>query len=251
MYKVYLVDDEPLALIGIKKLFEWEKNGFEVVGESTDSIEALYDIMKLSPDVILIDIRMPELSGLELMKRIKQQGMCAIFVVVSGFSEFSYAQEALRLGALDYLVKPLALADAIKVREKILAQLKKTETSEPPVEDTYENQNFGKLLKYVKVHYTEDLSLKDLAAQFYINASYCSELFKKHLGTSFTNHINQLRIDKACYLLISTGDSIEVIAEKTGFRDCYYFSKVFKKYTSQTPNKYRRANSPGRYMENA
>lgn len=248
MFKVFLVDDERWALVGIKKMFAWEDNGFEAVGETTDPVEALYQINELRPDVVFTDIRMPELSGIELMQKVREAGCSTRFVVVSGFGEFSYAQAALRQGAFDYLLKPLSFEDAGRLMEKLRTSLEeeKKENDSKPSEEVFENESFNQLLNYVKSHYMEELYLKQLSAQFFINASYCSELFKKLLGKTFTDYINQLRIDKACYLLENTHDSVETIAEKTGFKDYYYFSKVFKKYTELTPYKYRKERQSAR-----
>jgi two-component system, response regulator YesN len=107
MYKVMIVDDESWAIKGIRNAFDWEKYGFEVAGQFTSAYKA-WDAIKMNePDLVFTDIRMPDISGLDLMKRAKAQGLATEFVIVSGYAEFEYAQEALRYGALDYFLKPL------------------------------------------------------------------------------------------------------------------------------------------------
>jgi two-component system, response regulator YesN len=119
MYKVIIVDDESWAIRGIRNAFDWEKYGFEIIGQFTSAYKAWDAIMERQPDLVFTDIRMPDISGLELMKRAKDQGLETEFVIVSGFAEFEYAQEALRYGALDYFLKPLDVDRADQLIEKL------------------------------------------------------------------------------------------------------------------------------------
>ncbi|MEK3699773.1 helix-turn-helix domain-containing protein [Paenibacillus sp. FSL R10-2199] len=107
MYKVMIVDDESWAIRGIQNAFDWEKYGFEITGQFTSAYKAWEAMCTQQPDLVFTDIRMPDISGLDLMKRAKAQGLNTEFVIVSGYGEFEYAQEAIRHGALDYFLKPL------------------------------------------------------------------------------------------------------------------------------------------------
>ena len=123
MYKVLLVDDEPWALSGIRDTFQWDKFGFEVLAETTVAAEALDIIFRENPDVVFTDIRMPGISGIDLMQKVREEGIDTEFVVVSGFGEFSYAQQAMRQGAFDYCLKPLDFEYADKLLLKIFQYL--------------------------------------------------------------------------------------------------------------------------------
>ncbi|WP_405112970.1 response regulator [Paenibacillus sp. FSL K6-1217] len=107
MYKVIIVDDESWAIRGIRSAFDWEQYGFEISGQFTSAYQAWEAIVTQEPDLVFTDIRMPEISGLDLMKRARARGIDTEFVIISGYAEFEYAQEALRFGALDYFLKPL------------------------------------------------------------------------------------------------------------------------------------------------
>lgn len=107
MYKVMIVDDESWALRGVRNAFDWDKYDFEIIGQYTSAYDAWDAILADAPDLVFTDIRMPEISGLDLMKKARAAGLDTEFVIVSGYAEFEYAQEALRYGALDYLLKPL------------------------------------------------------------------------------------------------------------------------------------------------
>ncbi|MBW7453998.1 response regulator, partial [Paenibacillus sepulcri] len=123
MYSVLLVDDEIWSLEGIRKLFDWEKQGFTVTAQVTDASEAYDLICSTKPDVVFTDIRMPEISGIELLTKTRKAGIQSEFVIVSGFAEFEYAQEALRRGAFDYQLKPIDPDEAGLLLQKLKAQL--------------------------------------------------------------------------------------------------------------------------------
>lgn len=125
MYKVLIVDDEPWVLIGIRNTFPWEAMGFAIVAETTDPLEAFELIGRLKPDVVLTDIRMPELSGIELMKKARQEGIRSEFVIISGAADFHFAQEAIRLGCFDYLLKPLEFDESDKLLGRLFDRLEK------------------------------------------------------------------------------------------------------------------------------
>lgn len=111
MYKVILVDDEIWALSGIRKIFKWDKYGFEVIGEYTSGEEALEAILNQKVDVVFTDIQMDNFSGIDLMKDVSKRKKIK-FVVVSAFPKFEYAQSAMKYGACEYCIKPVSLERA-------------------------------------------------------------------------------------------------------------------------------------------
>ncbi len=125
LYKIILVDDEPWSIIGMQKIFLWQENGFEVVGTANDAYMAISLIKELRPDVVFTDIRMPEMSGLELIEQVKSYGINCEFIVISGFAEFQYAQQALRLSVLDYIIKPISFKSADLLLKRLQVHLDK------------------------------------------------------------------------------------------------------------------------------
>ena len=109
MYKVILIDDEPLILKGLTRRVDWTGLGFEIGGTFSDPNDVMDYFQTDFADLALMDIRMPNMSGIELMERIRQCSNCH-FIVVSGHSEFAYAQAAIQLGAVDYLLKQIGRA---------------------------------------------------------------------------------------------------------------------------------------------
>ncbi len=470
MYQVILVDDEVWSLIGFKKIIEECTDNFEVIYETTDSVDALEKICEKRPDVVFTDVRMPEISGIELIHKVKERGINTEFVVISGFAEFSYVQQAMQEGAVDYQLKPIDKNAAIAVFDRLLSRLEKKNRNEDlelyfllrdsresvadllrykfgndlyqkfqvvlvyyhnwdnsrrqwelgedsqimclrigprrglylinsdtdktdeiftilknmeqeiqsaalshvadsadifiqlvneaeganmdvfvrsenrifqykkpqkqitsrieevidnlygskkyqqieevladvpqlfmtnnmgaedalnlynrtalllnrqnkggePVLETLDifeltesfadieelcsylcdlfsteknkhtgtvNEKFYEMLHYIDRHYAEDLSLKDLCSQFYINMSYCCELFKKHSGKTFSQYLTDIRINKACDLLRYHGASVSEACDKVGYKDYFYFNRVFKKKIGCTPAEYRK-----------
>lgn len=107
MYKVLIVDDESLIRDGLKCILDWDEAGFCICGEASNGEEALRMILTLQPDLVLIDIRMPRMQGLEVVKAARQQDFKGHFIITSGYSDFKYAQEAMRYGVEFYLTKPI------------------------------------------------------------------------------------------------------------------------------------------------
>lgn len=125
MYSVIIVDDEPWTIKGIRKAFNWNKYGFVITGQFTSAHKAFKFICEECPDLVFTDIRMPEISGLDLISMTKEKEIDVEFVIVSGFAEFAYAQEALRYGALDYCLKPIDIEMADQLLEKLALHFSK------------------------------------------------------------------------------------------------------------------------------
>lgn len=240
MRSVMLVDDEYWTLQGWEKMFPWEKHGFSVTGMFEDAVQALEAMLAQPPELVLTDVRMPEMSGLDLIRLAREHGLKTLFVVVSGYSDFEYARGALKYGAVDYLLKPVSYEDAQALLARIQERL--THAEQPDREELPQtpNEQFNALLQYVRAHFNERLQLKALASRFFLNPTYCSELFNKKMGVSFSRYLNTLRVERCCLLLRSTARSVEEIALQAGFVDGAHFHKVFKDVTGETPGQYRR-----------
>ena len=120
MLKVILVDDEPLIIKGLKKIINWQKSGFEVVGVANNGLTALPLVKELAPDLVVTDIKMPGMDGLELIRRVKEMGAKVNFIILSGYSEFQLAQKAIKYGCTDYILKPINTTEF----EQVLFKLK-------------------------------------------------------------------------------------------------------------------------------
>ncbi|GHU62085.1 DNA-binding response regulator [Clostridia bacterium] len=125
--KVFLVDDEPYVIELLKNLIDWKALELEIVGVANDGIVALREIEKLRPDIVITDIKMPGIDGLELIRLAMKNDDAISFIVISGHKQFQFAQSALRFGVTDYLLKPLKSSELINILERVIQEKKERE----------------------------------------------------------------------------------------------------------------------------
>ena len=236
--KVLLVDDEIMIREGFKRLFDWEGHDCEVVGEAADGMEALAKIDSLKPDIAIMDINIPIMNGLKViqMARLKHPDMA--FVIVSGYDDFSYCREALRLKITDYILKPVNYEEFGACIDNLKIALFRQQL--PQEETQGEERPIMTITRYLQEHLNEDISLSILAEEFHLSAQYISQLFKSEIGVNFLAYLTNIRMERAKKLLLSTALSIGEISEQLGFGDYRVFTKVFKKSEGVTPSQYRR-----------
>ncbi len=238
MYKAIIIDDEPWTILDIEQTFALKEMGFEIIGSFRSPLKALPAIMSKKPELIITDIRMPGMTGLELIQKVRSQHLNCEFIIVSGYNDFAYAKEAIAYGVTGYCLKPLDPAETAACLERARTALNRR--SVLPSDSAYIDDTFERILNHMNTHFPEKLSLKSLAAAFDLNPNYCCTLFTKYLGKTFSQHLTELRITEAQSLLKTTAHSLEKIAQMVGYNDYFYFSKVFKKHCSYSPKEYRR-----------
>jgi len=119
MYKVLIVDDEPIVREGLKTIIDWEKYGFYVCAEASNGLEGIQIIEKLNPHLVLVDIKMPEVCGLKMISIIQDRSLNVKFIILTGYSDFEYAQKAINYGVVAYLLKPIDEIELIRHVEKV------------------------------------------------------------------------------------------------------------------------------------
>ena len=238
--KVLLVDDEIMIREGFKQLFDWEAHDCQVVGEAADGMEALGKIDSLKPDIVIMDINIPIMNGLKVIQlsRIKHPEMA--FVIVSGYDDFSYCREALRLQITDYILKPVNYEEFGTCIDNLKISLFQQRVSAAPEPEKQEERTIAGITRYLQEHLAEEMSLSVLADEFHLNPQYISQLFRNEIGVNFLAYLTNIRIEKAKKLLLSTPLSVAEVAERAGYGDYRVFTKVFKKSEGVTPSQYRR-----------
>lgn len=349
MYSVLLVDDEPWAIEGLQMFVDWEGHGFRVCGVCENGAEALSAARELMPDVIVTDIRMPQMDGLELIGQLQgERGAPTEFIVLSAYSEFAFAKRAMQLGVHYYLLKPIIEEEAAEVLSQIRMRLDTNralrkavdgeEASLPAlaaqqmkdvlqaIEDAdvvraaeeidslfrkMGNQSFewaelfagsltvqySKLIResggdpallllprpnsfreaaelepvrmrilsyaeqairalqslrehrpgntlteidrYVSEYYRSPLSIRDIAARFYLNPVYLGRAYQEKFGCGLLDRMHDLRIAEACEKLRGTNEPIGTIAEQVGYAHYHYFLQHFERRTGKIPVEYR------------
>lgn len=236
--RVLLVDDEIMIREGFKRLFDWEAHDCQVVGEAADGMEALAQIDALDPDIAIMDINIPIMNGLKVIQLSRIKHPDTAFVIVSGYDDFSYCREALRLQITDYILKPVNYEEFGNCLDKLKISLFESHRSKEP--DKQEERVINGITRYLQKHMAEEVSLSVLAEEFHLSAQYISQLFKNEIGVNFLAYLTGIRMEKAKKLLLSTALSITEISEQSGYGDYRVFTKVFKKTEGTTPSQYRR-----------
>lgn len=236
--RVLLVDDEIMIREGFKKLFDWEAHDCEVVGEAADGMEALAKIDSLQPDIAIMDINIPIMNGLKVIQMSRLKHPDTAFVIVSGYDDFSYCREALRLQITDYILKPVNYEEFGTCIDNLKIALFQRQSSK---QDTLqEERTILSITRYLQAHLSEEISLAILAEEFHLNAQYISQLFKSEIGVGFLAYLTNIRMEHAKKLLLTTALSIAEVSEQSGYGDYRVFTKVFKKSEGVTPSQYRR-----------
>lgn len=238
--RVLLVDDEIMIREGFKRLFDWQAHDCEVVGEACDGMEALAKIDTLRPDIVIMDINIPIMNGLKVIQLSRIRHPNTAFVIVSGYDDFSYCREALRLQITDYILKPVNYEEFGTCIDDLKISLFQQRVSAEAEPEKQEERTITGITRYLQEHLSEEISLSVLAEQFHLNAQYISQLFKSEIGVNFLAYLTNIRMEKAKKLLLSTSLSVAEVAEQSGYGDYRVFTKVFKKSEGVTPSQYRR-----------
>ena len=235
--KILIIDDEPKIRNGLSNLLT-RREGWEVAGAYENAADALKYLAVNQVDVMITDIKMPEISGLELIARIRERDKKTAIIILSGYSNFQFAQRAIELGVSRYLTKPTNPRELICVLEETEKKLGGKQEKE---EDSGKIPNLfvQKAADYIKLNYSEKISIKEIADQLYLSPNYLSELFKKHTGKTISEYLTEYRLDKACQLLDHAEYRVGDVSGMVGIHDGRYFSNMFKKKYGMTPTEYR------------
>jgi len=254
-----IADDESVIRKGLLSL-NWSKLGIDTVLDAQNGIEAKQYLRDYDVDILVSDIRMPGHSGLELSEYIQKTSANTAIILLTGFDEFQYAQQALRNQVFDYLLKPVKpdeLMSAVAAAKcKIEQQKYKTQvvnefegnvgnyTTTEKILYSFRNidvQVFS-ILTFMAQNYHEDISLNTLAEKYHFTTVYLSRLIKKETGYSFVDILTCIRLMNAVDLLKDSKCKIHIVCDKVGFKDQRYFSQVFRKVFGHNPVEYRKQN---------
>ncbi len=247
--KLLIADDEDMIRNGIAKYIELHTDRFDKIYLAENGQTALDFILRYRPELLLLDIQMPLKNGLEVMKEAKEAGVNPVTVILSGHDDFKYAQQAVRYGVKDYLLKPCRSSDILSKLNELADELDSLPpgmpinklTGKPEEKTAIRNPAVHKAVEYMREHYDENLTAQQVADSAGITAGYLSTLFTQHLGCGFVDCLNEIRIEYACTYLHQNFLKNYEIAYKVGFKDEKYFSRVFKKLKGVSPSEYRAA----------
>lgn len=258
-YNILIVDDEPLIRRGIKAKLDVNKLSIDAIEEANDGIEAIKKLDTFSPNIIITDVRMPEMDGLQMIEEIKKLRINTDFVIISGYADFQYAKKAIDFGVKDYILKPIDPEELEKTLLKVMGDIQYNHKEEFQARFSKLNNEaefinakdtgkdiVNKVKNFIDNNYKEEISLNEISKKYFINSNYFSRIFKEIVGKGFTDYITNVRISKAYELIKDTNLNITSISKLVGYEDAKYFSKVFKKEMDISPsecvNKLRKNN---------
>lgn len=267
MVKILIIDDEESIREGLRSIIDWESMNCGIVGEAEDGDMGIELVERLKPDIILTDIRMPGLDGLEFIAKVKELKYNCKTIILTGYRSFDYAQEAVKQGAFRFLLKPsrkeelisavkAAIAEITSVRQKeetfnifqkrLLefyglqdGNLPESAAQQPKSESGSSTYIAGRAISYMKENYARNINLKDVADELYISTWYLSKQLRKETGKNFVDILNEIRISEAKKLLADPKNRVYNVVEMVGFSNSSYFIRLFKKLVGVTPFEYK------------
>ncbi|MBP3360838.1 MAG: response regulator [Clostridia bacterium] len=248
MYKVLIVDDEPTVVRGIKNSVNWSMYNIEVCATASNGAEAYELIKEKEPDIVITDVKMPCMNGIELIQKTVQTHPKVQFIIISAYAEFEYAKQAMRNGVMYYLLKPASIYEIEDILEEITGG-KNTEKGERG--DSPENEELAVRYKeqmdivfdYIEKNIDNpNINLGFISRELiYMSSDHFGRIFKKITGKFYTQYVMEKRMERAAALLRDTDMMIYEVAESVGFGgNATYFGQVFKRYFSVTPQQYRK-----------
>lgn len=254
MYSILIVDDEPIIRRGIKTFIDFNKYGISNVYEAEDGNSASKVFSEILPDLVLLDINMPFKDGLTIAEEFKNIKKETKIAIITGYDYFEYAQKALKIGVEDYILKPVSKKDINEIITKLIYELnqeKKHIEVEKIINKISNNENTDNqtvnskyrdiILKKFEENYSNvSFNLNSLADNMNLSSGYLSSLFKSLFGIPFQDYLNNIRMEKAKLLLLTTDLKNYEISDQIGFDNVYYFNSKFKKTFGVTPKEFKK-----------
>lgn len=248
MYTLLIVDDEPNILEGVKRLLDWENLGVRRIFTAGTSLEVMSHIIDWKPDICLVDVKIGSDMGYELIGCLVGLGIHSNYIMMSGYDDFQYAREALRCGAFDYLLKPVAAGELeICVRKVIVERLHgtlpeaKKRHCDPVLRTEYEAMSplIHKIVLMVAAEYADHVSLKEIADKFRMNPTYLGQIFIKETEMKFSEYLMRYRLFMAKAQIINSDEKIAAIAASVGYTNMNHFYQQFNQHYHTTPSEMR------------
>lgn len=270
MYRVLLADDEQIERMALAKKIDRYYGDKVDIYHAVNGREAVAMCGEQKNDIVIMDISMPEMNGVMAAKYIRKMDDECSIIFLSAYDDFEYARNAIKVRALDYLLKPCDMNDLLAVMDTALQKLDKENAfngnsisgkeqnketqidgsnynnvreNRPKRTDNVRNSDEQTTIKYLKEYvennYIYDISMQEAAEEMGYSDAYFSKLFKQYFNQNFTAYLTEYRIKKAKELLSNTNHSIKDISRMVGYTDSNYFAKIFKRLVGEIPSKYR------------
>jgi two-component system, response regulator YesN len=243
-----IADDEELIRFTVRDMIAEFPFTFDRVLEASNGTELMKLFREESPRIVLTDIRMPGLSGLDALENLGEEREESIWILLTGYSDFEYARKALKLNVLDYLLKPPSPDELQKTLEEARSRIEeyeriRGERDEQEGRDGPLPGNKGALLaeqakNIAEEQYDREIGIAQVAFMLQVTPNYLSAVFHNHTGMKFTRYLTDLRLEKAKKLLAESSLTVKEIAGRVGYGSGRYFSGLFRQETGISPTDY-------------
>ena len=244
MYKVLIIDDEELVRKGLAMEVNWKALDCMIVAEGANGEEGLELARRYAPDLIITDIRMPRLDGIEMVRTLRDEGSSVHVIFLTAYSDFAYARSAIELYADNYLLKPFEDGELESAVLRILTKLNSDSAEHDrdllPLKKGDKSKYVMKAIEYIAAHFTDkELSIVQIADSMGVSESHLSHIFKKETDYTIANYIIRFRMNQAARMLRDCSRKVYEVADFVGYKDLTYFSSTFKKVVGFSPSEYQ------------
>lgn len=258
MLKVLIIDDEKPVATAISAMIDWQSYRIQSPPYIATDGKAGLEIMKRArPEIVFVDMRMPIMNGSGFLKKASVDYPHSKYIVISGYDDFNYAQAAIRNGAIDYILKPVAYNDLKRALEKsirlldsntirsVSASAGSTETdNDDSVQLLDPKDVICEIKEYIDKNHCSQIKIKMFSDKYFFSKEYLSKLFKKSYGIGIYEYVLKLRMKKAKELLEDNELQIQEISDRLGYSNNNYFSKAFKNYYGISPSECQGKSNP-------
>ncbi|WP_105614680.1 response regulator transcription factor [Vallitalea okinawensis] len=246
MYRLIIIDDEEEIRDGLSNYFPWDDMGYEVTAAFDNGIAAINYLNTNPVDVILSDIKMPMMDGIELASYVRDHYPSIKVIFLSGHKEFEYARQALQYGVREYIVKPTKFNELVSCFSKLKDELDQEqivnetseEESETIIEETYHDNIIKDINQYIHNNITT-ATLEEAALIVHMSPQHLSKFYAKYADENFSSYLLKVRMEKSKELLKDYKYKTYEISEMVGYQNAKNFTRAFKKYYSMTPRQFR------------
>lgn len=253
IHRIAIAEDEEIARQALRLACEKSGCPVEVVLEAATGRQIVESVGNAQPDIILMDVVLPGVDGLAATRYVHQLYPTTRVVIISAYDRFDYAQEALRAGAVDYLLKPVRPEQLVMLLKKLCADLDAEHlrkdavtTAEEKPDQEQHSPHYAAMKRaeaYIAEHYARGLTLEQAAVHADMAPTYFSRVFKQEHGYTFIEYLTRIRLEEAKRLLRTTTLPVAAIGQAVGYQGFNYLSEVFKAVEKTTPSAYRRAHT--------
>ena len=239
MYNLLFVDDDQWIADSMRELLDWNSLSLNppYIAYSMEEAQALF--REIPIHILISDIEMMGHSGFELIEWVRRDYPGTLVSFLTCHARFDFAQQAIKLGIFDYLLKPVREQELSALLESCVRALQHSGAPQPATDSKAYPEMIEKVIAYIHENLTNQISRESICRELFISESNLSRTFTKEVGMTLSDYIAQCRVTRAKELLRGTSLSVTEICSQVGYNYAAYFIKIFREKTGMTPNQYR------------